>query len=394
MSASKRPSPSLSLLLAASAALVGNRSARADEAAPPLQSVGYRFHVYDEDAFPDRPVIGSPQRYHVDSQQLALSARAGERETLTLNAVHEVMSGSSPWYLVPGPDRRPIQVLSGATIRDHRNAIDVALTHDAGGNDTTTLDVSYSQERDYHAAAIGAQRSVPLSSALTLGFGGSLSHDRLRPTDAILYGRIERAEKNTWSTFGSLSLVLSKYAVVESGLQLTLQSGYLSDPYKLVTVADQQIADTRPDRRGEAAWLVRYRLAATARASLHADARLAANSWGQHSVTLELGWYQELADGWRLIPGVRYYAQDRARFYAPFFDHADGRYFSSDYRLGAFGALSASLDLRKRFGHWELSAGAERYHAATRYALGGADLADPATVSYSRLFAGLDYHFD
>ena len=63
-------------------------------------------------------------------------------------------------------------------------------------------------------------------------------------------------------------------------------------------------------------------------------------------------------------------------------------------RLGAFGALSASVNLRKRIGHWELSAGAERYRATTRYALGGAELADPATVNYTRLFAGLDYHFD
>jgi hypothetical protein len=36
----------------------------------------------------------------------------------------------------------------------------------------------------------------------------------------------------------------------------------------------------------------------------------------------------------------------------------------------------------------------ERYHAATRYALGGADEANPGAVSYSRIFAGLDYHFD
>lgn len=385
------PKPSLPLLLAASAALVGPRDAPAEE---PTPSVGYRFQVYDEDPFSGTPVIGSPRRYHVDSQQLALATDLGSRNTLRLNATHEVMSGSSPWYLVPGPNRRPIQVLSGATIRDHRTAIDAALTHDAGGGDTTTLNVSDSQERDYHATALGAQHTRPLTEAITLGFGGSLSHDRIRPTDAILYGRISRAEKNTGSAFGSLSLVLSKFAVVESGLQLNLQTGYLSDPYKLVTVADRQLPDTRPDRRGEAAWLVRYRYAATPRAALHADARLAENSWGQHAVTLEFAWYQELGRDWRVIPGLRYYAQDRARFYAPFFEATHDRYFSSDYRLGPFGALAVSLNLRKRIGHWELSVGAERYHAATRYALGGADLADPATVSYSRLFAGFDYHFE
>ncbi|HEY7873079.1 MAG TPA: DUF3570 domain-containing protein, partial [Rudaea sp.] len=201
-------------------------------------------------------------------------------------------------------------------------------------------------------------------------------------------------EKNTTSAFASLSLVLDRVSVVESGIQFNYQTGYLSDPYKLVSVGDTLDPDTRPGRRGEAAWLVRYRRAFGEKAALHLDSRLSANSWGQHSLTLEASLYQSLRGGWQLIPGVRYYSQSRARFYAPFFAASSGPDFSSDYRLGAFGAAAANLNLRKRVGHWEFSAGAERYRAATGYALGGAALADPATVSYTRVFAGLDFHFD
>jgi hypothetical protein len=190
-----------------------------------------------------------------------------------------------------------------------------------------------------------------------------------------------------------LSWVLSKDAVIESGVQLNYQSGFLSDPYKLIVVGNTLQDDTRPDTRSEAAWLVRYRYAVNGDAALHADARLAANSWGQHSLTLDFSWYQHFARGWQLIPGLRYYAQDSARFYAPFFDSPGERYFSSDYRLGGFGAVSASLDVRKRFGRWELNAGAERYHATTGLALGGSD-SNPGAISYTRLFAGLDFHFD
>jgi len=387
-----RPSPALSLLLAASAALLGNKPAQADETGA-AHSVGYRFNVYDEDSISAPVLEGDPRRYHVDTQQFALDTALGNRNTLAVSAVHEVMSGSSPWYLLPGPDNKPLEVLSGATIRDHRSALTAALTHDAGGNDTRTFSATYSQERDYHATALGAERSLPLNSALTLGFGGSFSHDLLRPTDAVLFHRIERAQKNTASIFGSLTLVLNKAAVIESGVQLNYQTGYLSDPYKLVLVADTLDADTRPGTRSEAAWLVRYRYAVSATAALHADTRVAANSWGQHSLTLELAWYQTLRDGWQLIPGVRYYSQDSARFYAPFFDAGNARYFSSDYRLGGFGAVSANLELRKRFGRWELNAGAERYRASTDYALGAAD-PNPGTVSYTRAYAGLDFHFD
>jgi hypothetical protein len=284
--------------------------------------------------------------------------------------------------------------LSGATIRDHRSAATAALTHDAGGNDTTAVNATCSQERDYHSVALGAQRTLPLNAALTLGFGGSFSHDRIEPFEATLYDRIPRAEKNSTSAFASLSLVLDRYSVVESGIQANYQSGYLSDPYKLVSVGGALDPDTRPGRRSEAAWLVRYRRAMNENAALHLDSRVAADSWGQHSLTLEARWYQRLGDGWQLVAGLRYYSQSRARFYAPFFAETAGPFFSSDYRLGAFGAVAANLNLRKRLGHWEFSAGAERYRATTGYALGGTALADPATVSYTRAFAGLDYHFD
>ena len=65
MRVAKRPSPSLSLLLAASAALVGQKS-HADETGT-APSVGYRFNVYDEDSFSGAPVIGSDKRYHVEA---------------------------------------------------------------------------------------------------------------------------------------------------------------------------------------------------------------------------------------------------------------------------------------------------------------------------------------
>ncbi len=296
----KRPSSSLTLLLAASAAL-GGQKAHADETSS-APTIGYRFNVYDEDAFSGTATIGDPKRYHVDTQQLDFSSSVGDRNTLNINATHEVMSGSSPWYSIPGPNNKPIQVLSGATIRDHRSAIDASLTHDAGGNSTTTVDASYSAERDYHATAIGAEHTLPIDTALTLGFGASVSHDIIEPTDALIFDRITHAEKNTLSAFGSLSWVLNKSSVIESGVQLNYQSGYLSDPYKLATVGDVQLPDTRPDRRSEAAWLIRYRYAVNSNAALHADSRVAVNSWGQTSLTLDFAWYQSVGSGWQLIP--------------------------------------------------------------------------------------------
>ena len=388
-------SPSLAALMGAAAALAPGAHAQTVPGAESDSRVSYRFNEYGEDAFAGT-AIGSPDRYKVYSQQFQLDTRLGNRGALNVTATHEVMSGSSPWYVLPGPDNRPIQVLSGATIREHRNEVRAAYTLDPGTSASTTFNVSYSQERDYHATALGIEHSFPLSSALTLGAGGSLSHDLIAPTDAVIYGRVQHEEKNTGSVFGSLAWVIDKSSVLQTGVQLNVEDGYLSDPYKLVSLGDEIVADTRPGRRTEAAWLLRYRRAFSgADAALHLDYRYAQDSWGVASHTLDVGWYQSLPGGWQLIPAARYYSQQQARFYAPFFlDSGTHRFFSSDYRLGTFGAFSASMNLRKRIAHWEVSAGVERYHAATDYALGGADSPVLGVLSYTRAFVGVDYLFE
>jgi hypothetical protein len=387
-------SPSLAALMSAAAVLAPDAHAQAVSGESDSR-VSYRYNEYGEDAF-HGPAIGSLDRYRVYSQQFQLDTRVGSRGALDVTATHEVMSGSSPWYVLPGSDNRPVQVFSGATIREHRNEVRAAYTLDPGTSASTTFNASYSQERDYHATALGVEHSFPLNSALTFGAGGSFSHDLIAPTDAILYDRVRHEEKNTGSVFGSLAWVIDKSSVVQTGVQFNVENGYLSDPYKLVSVGDAIIADARPGSRTEAAWLLRYRRAfSAADAALHLDYRYAQDSWGVAAHTLDVGWYQSLPGGWQLIPTARYYSQQQARFYAPFFlDSGAHQFFSSDYRLGTFGAFSASMNLRKRIAHWELSAGVERYHAATDYALGGADSAVPGVLSYTRVFVGLDYLFE
>ncbi len=390
MGARNNISPSLSLLLAASAALTGPVHAGATDS----QHVGYRFQLYDEDALDQRDVVGDAGRYRVESQQLDLSLSDARGGAIHVNATHEVMSGSSPWYQLPGEDGGPpVQVLSGASIRDNRSEVSVSLTRDDGGNDTRSVNVSYSKEQDYRALALGIERSLPLDNALTLGYGASVSHDIIQPSDAGSYGRVARAVKNTGSVFASLAWTLSRRAVLETGLQYTRQSGFLSDPYKMVLVDDALVFDHRPPHRDALAWLARYRLAATRGGALHLDGRLVAGSWGQRSLTLDAAWYQTLG-GWQLIPGLRYYSQRRADFYAPYFQSGPCRYCSGDYRLGSYGAWSANLTVKRSIGNAHLVLGTERYRADRSFALSGSHRPVPAATSYLRLFAGIDFDFD
>src|SRR5260370_13918671 len=95
-----RPTASLTALLAAAAALVPPTPATAADETN--NRVSYRFSDYDEDALAAKNVIGDGERYRVLSQQFDLDAKfAGGAYALKLDATHEVMSGSSPWFVLP-----------------------------------------------------------------------------------------------------------------------------------------------------------------------------------------------------------------------------------------------------------------------------------------------------
>ena len=128
MAAPKR-SPSLAALMSAAAALAP--AAHAQDAAEGSSTVGYRFNEYGEDSF-EGAAIGSRDRYKVYAQQVQLDTRLPNNAGLDVTATHEVMSGSSPWYVLPDANNRPVQVLSGATIREHRSELRAAYTVDPG----------------------------------------------------------------------------------------------------------------------------------------------------------------------------------------------------------------------------------------------------------------------
>lgn len=387
---SEKSSSLLAQLLAATAALAGPVAAQDTGAGA---SVSYRHGDYDEDALAEAPLDGSDRRYRVRTEQFRLDTPLGARDRLGVELTHEAMSGSSPWFQFPDANGDPAQVMSGATIRETRREVRAAWSRERE-SDTLGASVSYSAEDDYHATALGLDWGRPLGESLDLALGLSFSHDRIDPTDAAQFGRIDGAIKNTTSAYAGLTQVLDRSTQVQYGLQLTHSDGYLSDPYKRFYGGDRFLADARPGTRTQAALLLRWRRAwVEADGALHLDYRLAGDSWGVRSHTVEASWYQQLADDWRLVPGVRVYAQGAADFYAPFSaPGAAGRHHSSDYRLAANGSVSFSLDVRRAFGRWELVVGVERLRA--RDPIGFAGDEDPGRVSYTQWMAGFDYRFE
>lgn len=366
----------------------------------------YGFSLYREDDIPGSLTSTgqASERFSVQSHQFLLEGPLTERSDWGLDLMHESMSGATPWFVEPGPGGEPLQVMSGATVEDRRT--DILLRgnyhYDTG---RTGLTGGVSWENDYLAinAGLGGERHFNDENT-TLGGGLGLSFDRITPTGGgspQFPTRPEEERKRSYSLNGALTQILTRNTIAQTGLTYQFQNGYLSDPYKLVSVAGSNLADSRPPRRHQLSWLTRLRQhVPRVDGSLHFDYRLYWDSWAVTSHTFELAWYQTLFERFQLVPAVRYYSQSGADFYAPYFSQlpSDG-FASSDYRLSPYGALSYSVRGEAGFVgwpfdlDWRLVLSYERYQSGAGLALGNVVVANPGLVDFHVFSAGLTGSF-
>ncbi|MEQ1530565.1 MAG: DUF3570 domain-containing protein [Methylococcales bacterium] len=230
-------------------------------------------------------------------------------------------------------------------------------------------------------------------------------------------------KKEDWSANIGLTQVLSKNAVLEGNLGYTHSAGYLENPYKAVTfVFDSERSpngatafdgtllyttpirhyfEQRPDVRNQWTWSMSYvQHINLLDAALHLDYRFYHDDWGINAHTFEAAWAQPLGYGWSVTPRVRYYTQEAADFYKPFFvlnqPDADSykklpiRQYSSDHRLSGYGTLSGGVTVSKQFAKGiTLEAGGEYYTHNGSLKLGGGGEGRYADFNYYLLNAQL-----
>ena len=381
-----RPASNPTLLALTSSALLlpAYQGARGD--APPLHTeLGLAYSKYQEDDTRDSKTFGgSSERYEIDIAQFHLLAPVGDNWSLALDVQWEDMSGASPWFIGQSFEGDPKIVMSGASIEDTRTDVSVTTRYyyDRGN---AGFNYSRSDEDDYESDAIGLDASFNSADGLTTWSAAfSASDDTIEPTQGTIPTNTLRDEKDIRSAWVGVSRIVSKRAIVRFGLSYTLREGFLTDPYKG--------NDRRPDERREWALSTGYRHFFSApNAALHLDYRYFDDDWGVESHTVDIAWQQNFGARTRLTPFLRYYSQDRADFFANLVDRQQ-RYYADDYRLSAFGALSAGLRLRYEFDAWSVNLTAERYRADNGWGLYGGE-ESPALVRYWRGSIGLNYRF-
>lgn len=391
------------LALTASALAIPGMAKAQDLANDPMPAaqrdntlLDYRFSAYREGNISGGKTASgqSSERYDVDSHQFRVASKLSPKADVSADVTVETMSGASPWFVLPDAKGRPVQVMSGASIHDFRQAIQLR-GNERFGSLTGSVVGGFSNERDYRGANGGLEGSWDLNSKLTtLSAGVGYTRNVLDPVEgesARFPTRIAHAHNYEGSGFAGISQVLGGETVLQTSVGFTYDNGYLSDPYKLAYVAGTTVNDARPGNRRKLAWNTRLRQnIPLLDATVHVDYRYYHDDWGITSHTVETARYQTLPASWALVPRVRWTTQSQADFYQPYYNFrmSNGLY-SSDYRLSPFGALSESLGLYKKLGSWNLSFRYEHYSSGSAYSIRHIDVENPGLVKFQVFSVGI-----
>ncbi len=365
------------------------------QSVPDKFTVSYRYTDYKEaeQAASTTSTGESVERYDIEVHQLSVVAPISSQVVLNADVVTESMSGASPWYIV-NVDGKPIQVMSGATIEESRDDISLSANF-YQERSRVGLGIGRSTENDYESTSANINSSIWFNGKNTtvdIGFG--FSDDTITPTRdiAIDPGRVREEEKDSESLSIGISQVVNKTLLVGAGLGYAVYDGYLSDPYKFASVRGSAYRDNRPDSKNQLSLEFKLRkYLSSYSAAIHADYRYYDNNWGVSSHTLGMGWYQNIGT-WQLSGDLRVYDQTEANFYRNYYteQRADG-YYSSDYRLSAYGAVRYRLGVSKSFEFGTLKLVYENYDSGKGFSSEG-DL-NPGLVDFQFIMLGFDYKF-
>jgi hypothetical protein len=365
-------------LIAASCALLSTSAARSQEASDP----GLVGRLLKDWQFESALAY-----YHEDGRIQAIepvvsaSHDYGDGGNVSLNLTFDSLSGSSPNGAVPTHAPQTFASPSAKSFASARHAYTTA-----GGN--LPVDPNYSDTR----AAAGADWTLPLTrlSRVTLGGKVSIEDDFYSGTVNVSFAH-DFNDKNTTVAFGvneesdiiqpigSTPVPLSDYAafakegnkskngvgallgvtqvmtrnwLTQLNVSVDRFSGYLNDPYKIVSVLDAAgdttgyLYENRPDARTSRSAYLENRVGG-AHASVDLSLRYLTDTWGIRSETAQVRtrlWSP--AREQYIEPTVRWYHQSAADFFTPWLagaDQGNTQYVSSDPRLATFHALTYGL---------------------------------------------------
>jgi hypothetical protein len=272
------------------------------------------------------------------------------------------------------------EIKTGASIADTRNDIQAKGSY-FFPESKLGLMAGYSTENDFQSGYANIGSEWYFNKKNTVLFSGlGIAFNTVTPSDLSFGGpNLHNSGKyNTEKMLLGIKQDLTRDFFVQQNAELILDNGFLSDPYKRIAFNGPNTVnwpgasrrsdnifigyDRRPSHRITGAFATQFvYYVPYFDSSLHFDYRYILNSWNLRSNTFELAYYQPLFITWEVAPRVRYYSQNRAKFYAlsfhttptPLFLFSkplhEGGVASSDYRLANFGSIGFDVTITKKF---------------------------------------------
>lgn len=274
-------------------------------------------------------------------------------------------SGSGSYTVQPG------EIPLDDTFRDTRIAVNGSWKQPLNRLTILTLGANVSKEYDFTSFGGSAQIARDFNQKnTTLMLGVSTEFDQVDPVGGVpipfaamvspgqpLPRQGSGDSKTVVDGIVGVTQVVNPRTLMQFNYSLSRNSGYLNDPYKLLTRIDpatgstaDNVYENRPDSRLKHAlfWLTRYHLT---RDVVSASYRYFFDDWGVKSHTVDLNYNWKFSDRQYLEPRFRFYSQSEADFFRVNLLSGDPLppEASADYRLAKFNGLTYGLKWGWRF---------------------------------------------
>ena len=380
---SKESKKSISATLAtATCALLGNAITQPVQAQEePGWDFNTAFLYYGEDAdrVQDLSVSVLARRTFYDDKFLTMGLTVDALTGATpIGGIHQTVAQTFTSASGNNVYTAPANTLPlDSEFRDTRVAVSGNWQQPLGRLMQINVGLSASKEYDYLHLGVNAKLSRDFNQRnTTVSAGLAFSSDTIDAQDGApmaltsmrnvgdLSNRLGEQDKDVVDVVLGVTQVISKNLLVQLNYSFSDSSGYLNDPYKIVSVVDAVTGDVvpriptpgvlgpsheylfegRPDERtkhslyGQAKYYMGGKV-------LDASYRYMTDDWDIDSHTLDLRYRWPMGDSRYLEPHLRFYTQTDASFYQV--GIVDGAplpaYASNDYRLGNFDAITVGL---------------------------------------------------
>ncbi len=253
--------------------------------------------------------------------------------------------------------------------------LDASAEHDyfhAGANLRWETDFNQKNTTLFAAAAFSSDNINPVGGIPT-------AFSAMRPAGSTPNRSDSKDTKTVIDVLLGGSQILSRRALLDVVLSFSTASGYMTDPYKVLTVVnpttgrpvasptDPSIGyyryEKRPDSRTKESVFAELRYALD-RDSFAVNYRFMTDDWGINSQTLEARYHWNFSKQSSLEPQIRYYTQSAADFYRTVLisGQALPEFASADYRIGKLNSLTIGAKYA-----WQGSSGREYSVRAALY---------------------------